>query len=894
MCGGCGPGVHPRGQPAYDSTVSEELPSAYPTAWETHAVLADGAPVELRPIKPSDRQALDDFHCRQSPTSIYYRFFQHRPRLSPAELDRFTQVDYVERMAFVALLGNQLVAVARYEPVSGSDRSEVAFIVDDDHHRRGLATLLLEYLAAAARALGRGGFQATVLAENHGMLRVFRRAGFDLATRFADGVIEVELDISLTPETSEAIADRQSRARSASVARLLRPQHVAVIGASRRPGSVGHELFKQILAGGFTGELYAVNPAAEEILGRPVWPSLSAIEAKVDLAVVAVPAAAVEAIVADAAEAAASGLLIVSSDFAERSPEGEERQRRLVSLALDNGMRLIGPNAFGMVNTAPDVSLRALFLPLEPQPGPVAVVSQSGPLGGALLEHLTQSGVGVSSFVALGNRADVSVNDLLDYWRTDSETEAILLYVENVGNLRTFARTARTVAASKPIVTLRPTSEHLSELLAQSGVIMVNAVAELAEVARLIAEQPSPAGRRVAVVSNAASVARLAANACRRFGLDVVAPSSVEQPLAPERANGAVLVDDIDAISLAGGLQPSDYEEILVAAAVSEEVDALLVAMVPTLDLSYERLRRLIDVVDRSIAKPVLATGLVGPDNISVPGVPTFAFPEEAARTLGLVAAHSEWCRANADHQWTEPDQQLTTTGRRVADMVAGGDQLEITLWSPQATEVMDVLDLPVPPWVVSSEVDELVSGAERLGYPVVLKARGARNRAIGEAGGVAIDLHDAEQLRSAFRRMAASSSVDLLPAAVQKMVNGVGNLKLELIQDPALGAFITVGPGGAAAAQLPPSARRFVPVNPGATEHLLQRLDGVPALDVESRRVVAAIVARLSDLAIVAPELARVTINPLLVAGQATAVGDLEVVIRPWHRDPLSEVRRL
>lgn len=857
-------------------------------------MLADGAPVEIRPIRPGDRDALDAFHRRQSPTSIYYRFFQHRPRLSPGELDRFTQVDYEQRMAFVALDGNELVAVARYEPVTGSDRPELAFIVDDEHHGRGLATLLLEYLAAAARAIGRVGFVATVLPENHGMLRVFRRAGFDVESRFDDGLIEVELDIALTPGISEAIADRQSKARSTSVARLLRPRAVALVGAGRQPGSVGHELFRQLLAGGFVGDLYGVNPNADEILGQKIWPSLQAIEADIDLAIVAVPASAVESVLDDAAAADVSGLLVVSSGFSERSEEGREREQRLVARARDHGMRLIGPSAFGLVNAAPEIGLRALFLPIEPTPGTVAVATQSGPLGGALIEHLTAGGVGISSFVALGNRADVSVNDLLEYWRSDTDTRAVLLYVENLGNLRMFARTARGVTATKPIVALRPDSEHVSVLLEQSGVIMADTVGELANVAQVLTEQPAPAGRRVGIVSNAASVARLAAAACHRWGLEVVAPSSVEQPLTPEWAHGAVLVDDIEAISLAGGVSAPDYEQILVAAGVSEDIDSLLVAMVPTLDLSYNRLRELIDIVNRSIQKPVVATGLVGIDHLEVPGVPTFAFPDEAARTLGLVTAHGEWRRAYSGHVWSEPDRRLTEQGSQLAGLVGDAGELEVTLWSPEAVKVVSLLDLPVRPWVVGSTLDELLAGAEQLGYPVVLKAHRAAKRAIGEAGGVAIDLHDGAQLEAAFNRMVGSGSIDLLPAAVQQMVNGVGNLQIELIQDPALGAFVAVGPGGAAAAEVTPATYQFVPTNPRAVDDLLSGLRGASALDAAAHAVVASIVARLSELALVVPELARVTINPLLIAGESTSVGDLSVLVRPWRRDPLAEVRRL
>lgn len=874
-----------------------ELPPGYPAEWETHAVLADGAPVEIRPIRPSDRDQLDAFHQRQSPTSIYYRYFQHRGRLRPAELDHLTQIDYQERMAFVALLSDELVAVARYESYPEGNRPELAFLVDDTHHGRGLATLMLEYLAAAARARGIEGFVATVLPENHGMLRVFRQAGFAIETRFDGGLIEVELDIALTPSSTEAISSRASQAGARSIERLLRPSSIAVVGASRQPGAIGHELLKNLQKGGFTGALYAVNRAADEVLGLPSHPSLGAIDAPVDLAVIAVPAAEVDDVVADAAQTGVSGLLVVSSGFREEGPEGAEREYRLVDRARGSGMRLVGPNAFGMVNTADDVSMRALFLPLAPEAGAVALASQSGPLGSAVLELMRREGVGLSSFVALGNRADVSVNDLLEHWRTEPRTEVITLYVENFGNLRNFARDARAASMAKPVVTMRPGDARLEALLTQSGVVMVDAVSELSEVAELATEQPLPAGRSVAIVANAASVARLAVAACRRQGLEPVSPSSIEHPEGPGRVEGAVLVADIDAISLAGGGTPRSYEELLVAASVSDDVDSIMVAMVPNPGLSEREVRDLISRVDRSIQKPMLAVGLVGPEAIAVDGVPTYSFPDEAARTLARLAHYTEW-RAAATAQSSSPSgaegrAEMPETAEFAA-LLGDDRELTVTLWTPAAPKLMDLLDLPVPQWRLGRTVDELVAAAEALSYPVVLKAQGARRRAIGEAGGVAIDLHDADQLRAAYGRMGDDPDVDVALTAVQQMVPSTANVRLGLIQDPSVGAFVFVGLGGAAARNQEPLGRRYLPIGDRHVDELVSILAAAVPLEGPGQDVIKAVLRRLGALGLAVPELARILLDPFLVAGDQSAAGDIEVELRPWRRDPLSEVRRL
>ncbi|MEM9131306.1 MAG: GNAT family N-acetyltransferase [Actinomycetota bacterium] len=879
------------------------LPPDYPVEWETHAVMADGAPVEIRPIRPSDRDRLAAFHQRQSPTSIYYRYFQHRGPLRDEELDHLTQVDYRTRMAFVALLNDQLVAVARYEPYPTGDRPEVAFLVDDGHHGRGLATLMLEYLAAAARARGVPGFVATVLPENHGMLRVFRQAGFDVVTKFLDGLIDVELDIALTPDSSEAISSRASQAGSRSMERLLSPSSIAVVGASREPGAIGHELLRNLQRGGFVGALHAVNRAADEVLGIPCHPSLAAIGEPVDLAVVAVPAAEVDAVVTDAAEIGVSALLVVSSGFAEEGPEGVERERRLVAQARGSGMRLIGPNAFGMVNTAEDVSMRALFLPIAPGEGRVGLASQSGPLGSAVLEHMSRAGIGLSSFVAFGNRADVSVNDLVDFWTGEERTDVITLYVENFGNLRNFARGARAASLAKPVITMRPADSRLDDLLTQSGVVMVDAVSELSEVAELATKQPLPTGRRVVIVSNAASVARLAVAACRRHGLEPVLPASIQHPTSVQHAAGiarvedALLVADVDAISLAGGASPGGYEELLVAASVSDDVDSVMVALVPNPGLSDRTLRDLITRVDRSINKPMMSVGLVGPEVIAVDGVPTYSFPDEAARTLGRLTDYVEWRKTASTTEgparWTEPRTDLPE-GAEIAAILGDAEEKTITLWSPEATEVVDLLGLPVPSWRLATGPDDVVAAADELGYPVVLKAEDARQRAIGEAGGVAIDLHDPDQVLAAYGRMADDPDVELGVTAVQRMVSAKANVRLGLVQDPDLGAYVFVALGGAAAKQQETLARRYLPLDERSVGELVHELLVAVPLDEESRDVIGAVIGQLGRLANAFPELAKIRLDPFLVAGEDSSTGELEVVLRPWRRDPLSEVRRL
>ncbi len=798
-------------------------------------------------------------------------------------------------MAFVALLGGELVAVARYEKVTGGDRPEIAFFVDDRHHGRGLATILLEYLAAAARSRGLTGFTATVLAENYAMLGVFKKAGFGVKTWFDDGHIGVDLSIEVTAETSDAIARRHSRARSRSVARLLAPTTVALVGASRRRGSVGNELLSNLIDGGFTGEIFPVNRAADEVLGRRAWASLSAIGQPVDLVIVAVPADEVEQVVLEAADLGVSGLLVISSGFSESGSEGEALERRLVSVARSNGMRLIGPNSFGLVNTAPATRLRALFLAVGPDVGSVAMLSQSGPLGGAVLEHMRANRIGISSFVAVGTRADVSVNDVLDYWLTDDATHVVLLYVENYGNLRNFARTARSLSAHKPIVSVRPPEENLVELLGQSGVVLVEGVAEMAQVARMAAHQPLPKGRRVVVVSNTASVARLAASACRRFGLDVIVPESINQtPWGRTRAADTVLVGDVDTILVAGSDDQPDYERVLVAAAVSADVDAVLVALVPTLDLTIDGLATLLDNVNRSIDKPVAATGLVGEDRLSVPGLPVFEFPEEAARTLGHLAAYAHWRHLNPEDPEPIDDALVAEIDGAVGTFLPSEGSVTLDLLSPELPELLAALGLSIAPWRLVSSIDELEAAADAVGYPVVLKAGLAEQRTVGEAGGAAIDLHEQSQLEGAFSRMLTLQGPSMLPAVVQEMVASSANVKIELVQDPELGAFICAGLGGALASAGSTSVRRFLPLVGGEAAEMVVSLEQMVPMGEATRTVLVELITRLASVAFAVPELSHVDLDPVLIAGSATVAADVKVTLVPRQSDPLAGVRRL
>ncbi|MEW1683876.1 GNAT family N-acetyltransferase [Streptomyces sp. NPDC093594] len=527
----------------------------YPSHWEADVVLRDGGTARIRPITADDAERLVSFYEQVSDESKYYRFFAPYPRLSAKDVHRFTHHDFVDRVGLAATVGGEFIATVRYDrigaggrPASGAeaDEAEVAFLVQDAHQGRGVASALLEHIAAVARERGIRRFAAEVLPANTKMIKVFTDAGYTQKRSFEDGVVRLEFDLEPTDRSLAVQYAREQRAEARSVQRLLAPGAVAVIGTGRTPGGVGRSILDNIRDAGFTGRLYAVNGALpdgqRELDGVPAFRSVRDIDGPVDLAVVAVPAERVPDVVAECGEHDVQGLVVVSAGYAESGPEGKERQRALVRQARSYGMRIIGPNSFGVINTSPDVRLNASLAPDMPRPGRIGLFAQSGAIGVALLSRLHRRGggvtgvTGVSTFVSSGNRADVSGNDVLQYWYEDADTDVTLMYLESIGNPRKFTRLARRTAAAKPLVVVQGARHGagprghavratqlphatVSALLRQAGVIRVDTITELVDAGLLLARQPLPAGPRVAILGNSESLGLLTYDACLADGL---------------------------------------------------------------------------------------------------------------------------------------------------------------------------------------------------------------------------------------------------------------------------------------------------------------------------------------------------------------------------------------
>ncbi|GGY95419.1 hypothetical protein GCM10010385_51690 [Streptomyces geysiriensis] len=567
----------------------------YPAHWEADVVLRDGGTARVRPITVDDAERLVSFYEQVSDESKYYRFFAPYPRLSAKDVHRFTHHDFVDRVGLAATVGGEFIATVRYDRIGAggtpasapADEAEVAFLVQDAHQGRGVASALLEHIAAVARERGIRRFAAEVLPANTKMIKVFMDAGYTQKRSFEDGVVRLEFGLEPTDRSLAVQYAREQRAEARSVQRLLQPGSVAVIGTGRTPGGVGRSILGNVADAGYTGRLYAVNSAfpegLKEIDGVPARRSVREIEGPVDLAVVTVPAERVPEVVTDCGEHGVQGLVVISAGYADSGPDGRERQRALVRQARSYGMRIIGPNAFGVINTSPRVRLNASLAPEMPRPGRIGLFAQSGAIGIALLSRLHRRGggvtgvTGVSTFVSSGNRADVSGNDVLQYWYDDPETDVALMYLESIGNPRKFTRLARRTAAAKPLVVVqgarhggvapqghavratRLPHATVSALLRQAGVIRVDTITDLVDAGLLLARQPLPPGPRVAILGNSESLGLLTYDACLSEGL---------RPQPP--------------LDLTTAASADDFHRALSRALADDTCDAVVVTAIPT------------------------------------------------------------------------------------------------------------------------------------------------------------------------------------------------------------------------------------------------------------------------------------------------------------------------
>jgi acyl-CoA synthetase (NDP forming)/GNAT superfamily N-acetyltransferase len=895
-----------------------------PAAPGNYALLTDGTTIEIRPARPDDFEGVREMHAQMSPENLYMRFFGVSRVAAEQEARRVCREPAPDRASLLAVLDGRVIGCISYQ-VTGGESAEVGMAVADDMHSRGIGTLLLEHLISLARRQGVRAFVAETLAENAPMLNVFANAGLRPHRTLADGVYEFSFPLpggegdAGTGVYREAVAERERSADVASLRHVLTPESVAVIGVSRRPGSVGRVILENVIDAGFSGRVYAVNPKAGQLgagelptgelptgalptgellahgVGGVPWvPSAAALPEPVDLAVIAVPAAAVAGIAEQCGQRGVKALVVTASglDAAIRAD--------LLGICRRYGMRLVGPTSFGVANTA--VSLDATFAAHHPRAGRAGLALQSGGVGIVLLEHLSRLGVGISSFVSLGDKDDVSGNDMLLWWESDAATKLAVLYLDSFGNPRKFARTARAVGRGMPVLTIDVGRSAAGRRLAamraaaaatpqltrqalfeQAGVIATANLGELLDAAALLAAQPIPAGRRVGVVANTRGGGVLAADACGDAGLQVVtlagATRQALRELLPAVAAVAGPVDTSSAV------QPGQFRRCLDLVGADPGVDAVLAvtATTATSDLVAEVCAARLPVpVAAAIMDQTEAVRLLpGPDEDS-PAVPAYAYPESAARALGHAARYGTW-RAIPPGSVPELDGLRRDQARELVDSFLAGTPAGGWLPRHQAVELLGCYGVPLLDSITVTTEDDAAAAAERFGTPVALRAdvpgrvRGSRARA------TRLDLHGPDEVRRGFGSLRAAFGDRMAGVIVQPMIPGGVEVSITVLEERVFGPLVLFGTDGTASV-LPDRAARLAPLTESDADALIRSVRAAPLLVSRPAGLTSLrdLLLRVSLLPDHLPQVAELELGPVVVRPDSAMAVDGQVRIQP------------
>ncbi len=887
-----------------------EAPTA-PRHWEADVLLRDGRTAHVRPIRAEDADLLVEFYGRVSDESKYYRFFSPMPTLSERDVRRFTQVDHDRRVALVMLLGGRMIAVGRYDadPDSHEPEAEVAFLVEDEHQGRGIAQLLLEHLAQAGRERGIERFTAEVLPDNQRMIQTFRDAGYHVASGYEDGVLMLAFSIDPTDTAVGVMRGREHRAEAASIERFFNPRSIAIIGASRRQDTIGQALVRNLVTGDYTGRVYVVNPTAAAVSGMPAYKSVGLIPDDVDVAIVAVPAEAVNDVVLDCAAKGVHGLIVISSGFAETGDEGRRRQRHLVGLSRSYGLRLIGPNCLGVINTDPAISVNASLSTVMPPRGRAGFFCQSGALGSAILEKVQNRGLGLSTFVSAGNRADVSGNDLLQYWEEDDSTEVVLLYLESIGNPRKFSRIARRVSLRKPIIAVRSgrttqgvpmghavrrieaPAQAVDAMFRQAGVIQVDTLEEMFDVAQLLAHQPLPRGRRVAVIGNSDALGLLAADAAAAVGL-VVNKS----------------------VALGADATADDFEDALDAAIDDPEIDSVIAVYIPPLNVSGEDVANVLAAVGEQSDKPLVSSflGAEGvPELLRVPdvagstagrgSVPSYPAVEYAVRALARVVEYAVWLRTPDGPPPDHAEVDLAAA-RKIVNEALSAHPDGTALTPEELTALLAAFRIELWETRPVTTLRQAQAGGRAMGWDVVLKATAESLRERPDLAHVWRNIGSSAEMREAWQSLSTLiTEPEKACFVLQKNAPPGVPIAISSVEDPLFGPVVSFGISGPVIELLADKSYRIPPLGARDAAAMVREVKSSPILfgyrgaepvDVEEiERLIAKVAQLQNDI----PQLASLELGLVLVGVEGASV--LTASARVAHvAEPRSDlfVRRL
>jgi acetyl coenzyme A synthetase (ADP forming)-like protein len=927
-------------------------PHHKPPEWRKDVILKNGMSLRLRPITPDDGERLQRLHMGLSSKSVYTRFMMLMPKLSAEQVKRFTQIDYDNEMAIVGAVaddkepgGERLVAVGRYVRLPKPSRAEAAFTVADAYQGTGIGTHLLQELLPFARASDIEVLEADVLAENHAMLGVFRKMGFQIKATLEEGVVHIEFPVAET-ELSEARRwGREQEANRVAMERLLRPRSLAVIGASDRRGTIGNTLVRNLLTREFVGPVYPVNPKHRVVCSVPCYATLSDIPDPIDVAIVAVPAPEVFKAVEQCAKKGVYGVVVISAGFGETGQPGRVLEDKLLDLVRRHGMRLVGPNCLGILNTDETVRLDGTFAPVFPPAGRVALSSQSGALGIAILNLARELRLGISQFVSVGNKADVSSNDLLHFWGDDPGTDVILLYMESFGNPKKFSRIARRVSRKKPIVVLRSgtsasgaraASSHTGALssnavvaktlLDQAGIVQTDSMERFFHAAKVLGSQPLPAGGRLAILTNAGGPGILSADRAETEGLSVPQFSKTLQDRLHQVVLPAASVRN--PVDLVAQASVAHYEASLKLLLESPEVDQVAVLFIPPVvtrgaEVAQAILNARQAVAERRkdgrLGKPLVACmmgevgGGEGFDILESHGVPTFRFPEDAVTALAQLTRYSAWRTAPQGTRQRYPDvhrdraqailRQATGTLAAGAPPKDGSRAEEAAVWlAPlDAYALLNAYGIGTAPTRFARTADEAVAAAEAVGLPAALKLSSMTITHKSDVGGVQLGLPTASAVREGFARIESALAErgrrkEMEGVLVQPMARNGLEMVLGVSHDPQFGPVLMTGLGGIYLELFRDVQFALQPVTDREIAQMVDRLRSRPILDGyrgEPARDIDALhemLARLSQLVEENPQVREMDLNPVMLFPKGEGGQVVDVRVRAAPSDPYQE----
>ena len=866
----------------------------YPQHWEADVVLRDGSVAQVRPIKPSDGDALRAFHDAQSPESTYLRFFAPMKHLSDKDVHRFTNVDYVNRVALVLRSGDRLVGVGRFDRFDDGRKAEVAFNVADSFQGRGVGSVLLEHLAAIGLELGVEEFVADVLPQNIKMLSVFTEAGYAVKRAFEDGVVALSFPIEPTSASRQVVVAREQRAEATSLRALLAPQSVAVVGVSEKPARLGRRVWQQIVDGGYTGELFAVNSSVHQaITDVTIYERVTDLPHAVDLVVIAVPAAGTLTVIDDCAALGVRTVCVLSEGFAEAGPDGVQLQRELLRRARNGGMRVLGPNSFGLINAETPIRLNASLADRLPDPGGLGLFSQSGALGVAVLDFAQLRGLGISQFVNAGNRVDVSGNDVMQYWIEHEETTLVGLYLESVGNPRKFSRIARRLSERKPVIVIKPGTssygvpaghrvrgthedpEAFQAMLDQAGVIRVDDLHRMFDVAQLLLHQPAPRGRRVAIVGNSDALGAIAADTAVSHGLEVT--------------RGPVNLPAESALD--------DMREALRDAFADASVDAVVTNFMRQQQGDGREVAAMLAEVSSISEKPCVTTilGVQGVSESLAAGtledgsrrvVPAYPLPEDAVRALALAARRSDWTTADRG-ELVLPDGIDTDSAQALIERVLAQDPEGRDLSPDEVQELLTAYGITVWPARPVASAAQAESAAKDIGYPVVVKSVSPRVRS-QTITAVRADLRHKVAVRDAWTALdEALSPTGDAQLVVQHMATPGVACVVESGEDPLFGPVLRFAISGAPE-EMGDVGYRIPPLTTGDVRDLIDSVRAAPLLHnvggggAIDRPALEDLIARVAVLADQLPQVASLRLSPVNTHPGGIDVLDAQCSIAP------------